>query len=211
MKCSDCGLTIRPVVVLDIDGTLANYHQEFISFCERYFGTRFNYYWDGEGNFEDHLGITRAQYREAKLAYRQGGHKRWLPLYPGVYDLFEDLAVYDCEIWICTTRPWQRLDNIDPDTQEWLRRNNLSVNGLLYGDDKYRQLMSRVDGARVAACVEDLPEQFDMAHHLGLPVIQIERQHNSGAGLSRVPRGSMDVVRAWVSDRVLSWNQKNDF
>lgn len=210
MKCTTCSHKIKPVVVLDIDGTLADYHTEFTAFCEKYFDTWQRYEWNGGGDFEDYLGLSRNQYREAKLAYRQGGYKRWLPLYPGVRDLFDDLSVYPVEIWICTTRPWQRLDNIDPDTQEWLHRNHLNVDGLLYGDDKYRQLVDRVDQRRVAACVEDLPEQFDNAHDLGLPVIQIERQHNSGFGLSRVPRGNMQVVRAWVSDRVEKWNVDND-
>ena len=92
MRCSDCGKRIKPVVVFDIDGTLANYHDTFVGFCDIYFHHQFKQDWDGSGNWEDFLGLTRAEYREVKLAYRQGGHKRWLPLYPGAAKMFFDLG-----------------------------------------------------------------------------------------------------------------------
>lgn len=211
MLCSRCSSNLAPVVVFDIDGTLAQYHEPFTTFCDDYFATRLHHGWDGKGNFEDYLGLTRPQYRDAKLAYRQGGNKRWAPLYPGMRAMVmaakEDLGA---DIWIATTRPWNRLDNVDPDTQEWIRRFSLPVDGLLYGDDKYRQLIKAVDPERIVAVVEDLGEQVEEANRLRLPVIQIERTHNQAASARRMPRGNIDTVSGWVQHRIDQWKGRND-
>lgn len=220
MRCSGCSQPIRPVVALDIDGTLADYHTAFHNFCRGYWdlheapdpapwgcgvliGQRCSY--DGSNNFEDHIGITKAQYREAKLAYRQGGNKRWLTAYAGSHELVKAIHAAGAELWVCTTRPWNSLSNIDPDTQEWLRRQGFEVDGLLYGDSKYQQLVEAVDKDRVVGCVEDLAEQFDMARALSLPVIQVARDHNGAATQKRVPRGTLDLVQAWVLHQIEDW------
>lgn len=210
MKCTDCGKQLKPVVVFDIDGTLSDYHETFTSFCEDYFGFDMPHGWDGTGNFENYLRLTRPQYREAKLAYRQGGNKRWAPMYPGSRQMVIEAVRSGSEVWIATTRPWQRLDNIDPDTREWLARNSLNVDGLLFGEDKYHRLLKAIDRERIAACVEDLAEQFDQASMLGLPVIQIERRHNRAPGVRRMPRGNIDVVRDWVQHRIDQWKDNNE-
>lgn len=207
MLCSGCSQKISPIVVCDIDGTLGDYHSHFTEFCRTYFGfTMPGMPWDGTGEFEEHLGLTKEQYRAAKLAYRQGGNKRWLPAYPGVSEMVFSVYAAGAEVWIATTRPWDRLDNIDPDTREWLRRNDIRYDGLLYGEDKYRQLLEHVDMDRVVAVIEDLPEQFGMAHGLGLPVIMRENFHNVHA--KPIPRGRLDVCFNWALGRIKEWEEK---
>src|SRR4051812_39188156 len=79
MKCSDCSKRVKPIVVSDIDGTLSMYHEAITSFSARYFGTdapRDPYY--GDEPFRDYLGLTQEQHRAMKLAYRQGGNKRFV-------------------------------------------------------------------------------------------------------------------------------------
>lgn len=212
MLCSRCSEHVEPVVVFDIDGTLADYHTAFYNFCVTYWDLSRPYQevcsWDGSGDFENYIGITKDQYREAKLAYRQGGSKRSLYAYSG---LLAEAIKLQCvaELWVATTRPWNSLSNIDPDTQEWLRRNSLKPKGLLYGETKYQQLLEAVDKDRIVACIEDLPDQFDMAAGLGLPVIQIMRNHNMAPQCERAPRGTVTIVAAWVQDRLDQWRQEH--
>ncbi len=89
MLCSGCSETVTPIVVWDIDGTLGAYHWAFTEFVRRYWNLDVNPHtdpWYGEGEFEDYLGLTKERYRQAKLAYRLGGNKRWLPIYQGAQE-----------------------------------------------------------------------------------------------------------------------------
>lgn len=178
MLCTTCNTVIHPVVAVDIDGTLAQYHETFLGFARHYFNRPLPTAWSGQGDWEEYLGLTRAEYREAKLAFRQGGFKRWMPAFPDVMDLLRRLREEGVEVWLCSTRPWAQVNNIDPDTQEWLRRHNFTPDGLLYGDDKYMQLVEAVDPRRVVAVLDDLREQCQIAENLGLPAMQVARVHN---------------------------------
>jgi hypothetical protein len=117
------------------------------------------------------MGIDKRTYREVKLAYRQGGLKRTMPVYKGAAALTKAIQEAGAQVWICTTRPYLRLDNIDPDTREWLRRNNIQYNAVLFGEDKYEELARQV-GHRVVAIVDDLPEMIHAA--LGIEWQQVD-------------------------------------
>lgn len=217
MICTNCSKPVVPVASLDIDGTLGNYHDTFRVFCANYFakdGLRTLPPWPGVGEFEDYLGLTKAQYREAKLAWRQGGNKRWLPSYPGASELAIDIRRAGIELWVATTRPWQRLDNIDPDTKEWLRRNCIVIDGLLYGEDKYKQLVEHVEPGRILGVVEDLPEQLEVARGVGLATYMVDRSHNrdwlrSLEPADRPAHGSLASASVWLAERLHRWKESN--
>lgn len=207
MKCSDCSKRVTPVVVSDIDGTLGAYHEPFIGFCSRYFSipVPVNEPYDGSVEMEEWIGITKVQYREAKLAYRQGGNKRWMPAYDGASDFAHAVREAGAEFWVATSRPWQRLDNIDPDTRFWLAQNDISFDGLLYGEDKYIQLVNNVDRSRVVLVVDDLPEQLEKASNLQLPYFQVDRPHNSFGFLRWSPRGDLRDAMVAAQQRIEGW------
>ena len=182
----------KPVIAVDIDGTLADYHFWFLKFAELYLGKPMPS--ASEINpalpLYRHMGISKPAYRETKLAYRQGGMKRSMPILPGSADLAEHirrpatwLGMYGsglgCELWICTTRPYLRLDNIDPDTREWLRRNRIKYDALLFdpagGERKYSELM-RQAGKRVVAGLDDLPAQITRGLAAGVPYMFLRDQ-----------------------------------
>lgn len=162
----------KPVVALDIDGTLGNFHSHFTRFAQEWIGRE----------MPDHglntsgvplfkwLGMSKATYRQCKLAYRQGGMKRSMPCYDGASDLTRWLRKSGAEVWICTTRPYLRLDNIDPDTRHWLRRNGIQYDGVLFGEHKYRDLHRMLNG-RVVFVVDDLPEMIEQAESQGMEAI----------------------------------------
>lgn len=204
MKCTECSRAVKPVVAVDIDGTLGDYHSHLLSFTEGYFGRHLPWHWDGSGNWEDFLGLTNAEYREAKLAFRQGGQKRTMPLFPGARELTTALSEAGAEVWITTTRPWMRHDATDPDTREWLRRNGIKYDHLLYDDEKYRQLANIVDRNRVVAVIDDLPEQIREANKM-FPgrAIMVRREHNAYA---LMPSSSLPMAKAIVLTRLEGWS-----
>lgn len=160
-----------PVVALDIDGTLGAYHAHFTRFAEAWTGKQMPSSSEPTGGlpFYKHLGISKSTYRRIKLAYRQGGLKRSMPVYSGVGELTRHIRSKGCQVWICTTRPYLSLDNIEPDTKHWLRdRAKAQFDNVLFGEHKYRDLVKAVGRDRVVMVADDLPEMVDQAIDLGL-------------------------------------------
>lgn len=197
-----------PVVSLDIDNTLGNYHAHFLHFAELWFGKKMPDPMEINPGLPLYkfMRVTKARYREAKLAYRQGGWKRWMPAYPGAADLTAMIRSAGAEVWICTTRPYLRLDNIDPDTREWLRRNRMIYNAILFGEDKYTEL-KRQAGDRVVAVVDDLPEMLQAAKRNGFNNLYMRSQpYNVGYPV----RSFNDSFQLWtdLKQDILRWKGK---
>lgn len=170
----------KPVVALDLDGTIGDYHTHFTNFAEAWVGRKMP---SSESinpglALHKHLHMSKGTYRDCKLAYRQGGMKRSMPVYEGAKALTHSLRRAGAEVWICTTRPWLRLDNIDPDTRHWMRRHGIQYDGVLYGEHKYRDLARNVGAERVIAVLDDLPELCAQACSLGLPAFLRDQPYN---------------------------------
>lgn len=176
MLCTNCTNKIKPIVAVDIDGTIGDYHGHFVEFAQRYIGPpyhealRLEEKYDGRAKFSewfcDRFGISLTEFRQIKLAYRQGAQKRSMPLYAGAPEMVKAFRAAGAEVWIATTRPYLRIDNIDPDTRAWLDRHGFEFDGLIYDEFKYERLAEMIDPARVAAVAEDLRERVDEATRL---------------------------------------------
>lgn len=169
---------IKPVIGLDVDGTIGQYHDHFCTFAAAWLGKPLRLGYDGTVPLNKWLGISKARYRAVKLAYRQGGLKRSMPFYNGARDLTVALRRAGAEVVVCTTRPYLHLSNIEPDTVESLRRNGIQYDGLIMGEHKYRQLAREYGKENVVMVLDDLPEQLDVALAIGLPAVMRVNGHN---------------------------------
>jgi len=115
--CSNCSNHIEPVIALDIDGTLGDYHSHFLRFTAAYLGgdePTLNLLrgstpvYGGVEPFREYccrtFDITVDVFRDIKLAYRQGAQKRSMPNLPGASVAYWQLH-RSAEIWLTTTRP----------------------------------------------------------------------------------------------------------
>lgn len=172
----------KPVVAVDIDGTLGDYHAHFLWFATLWFGRPFPDPTEVNPGMRlsTFMGIPHHEYRECKLAYRQGGLKRFMPAYPFARELSRNVRSAGAQFWICTTRPYLRLDNIDPDTREWLRRNEIEYDAVIWegleGETKYHDLVCQVGLNRIVAVADDLPEQTADAERQGIQSIYLRDQ-----------------------------------
>jgi hypothetical protein len=216
--CEKCQTPILPVVALDIDGTLGDYHAHINEFARNWFGpdraiaAGYAPVYDGTRPHRD--WFTEAYecdvttFRQVKLAYRQGGWKRTMPPFPGARSLVSDLREI-AEVWLTTTRPWDRYDRIDPDTKEWCRRNRIEFDALLFDEDKVEVLMERA-GERVCFFLDDEVEQLDLAEAQwpGSTVLR-STQYNRGIRYPVMARG-MDEAREMAKAHITDWQIKQE-
>lgn len=214
MKCTECNQPVKPVVAFDIDGTLADYHGYFLRFAAHWLGINqaapdgmgalLTY--DGSCSLAEWLDVDIQTYRQIKLAYRQGGMKRSMPAFPNASQVVNFFVESGIEVWITTTRPYLRLDNVDPDTRHWLERNCMMYSGLIYDENKYERLIEIVGHERICGVVEDLPEKFDIAWELGLRPVQHGTPYNSA--VARTPRArNLVVAGSMILDQVREWRE----
>lgn len=209
---------VRPVVALDLDGTLLDYYPHFLRFAAMYFGT-----WDpDEPSFYDYdariplhsyLRVSKTSYRQCKLAYRRGQMKRSLLMLPHPFPqagaLTRHLRRWGCDVWLCTTRPYLSHDEVDDATRHNLRRNGVVYQGIIWGEHKYRELVRTVGRNRIAAVVDDLPDMCRQAETLGLPVGFALRPHNDrqysslGARWPKVVHHEDTLV--WLREQLDKW------
>lgn len=160
-----------PIVALDLDGTLGDYHEHFRAFATMWTGREI--VWDPSinGSFAAQLGMSKATYRKCKLAYRMGGLKRSMPVFEGASELTRIIRSRGVMVVACTTRPYLQMTTIDGDTQHWVRRNKLQVDGIIYGEHKYRDLVKGVGKERVICALEDDLSQIGVANQLGISTV----------------------------------------
>jgi len=193
-------------VALDIDGVLGLYHEHLLDFMDGYFGRTMLRGWDGTGDWEKFLGLSQYDYREAKLAFRQGGMKRTMPVSPGAFNIAYKAKAHGAELWITTTRPYNRLDSVDPDTREWLHRNHIDYDHLLYDEHKYDRLALIVDPKRVVFVLDDLPEMAAEAdRNFRSRSYLLTRPHNqTGRNQRAVP--NLVVAQDIMIDNIKNWS-----
>jgi hypothetical protein len=133
-----------------------------------------------------------------------------MPTYPDAQWLVDNLRWDEVEVWLTTTRPYLRLDGVDPDTRAWLERNGIKYDGLLYDKDKYNVLAERVDPDRVVAVLDDLPELYDVASQLfGEEVPILHRQkYNELITRPNMAEG-LTAALGMIQDRLEVWHGKH--
>lgn len=203
------------MVAVDIDGTLGDYHGHFIKFAEGYLGHgRNGINYAGRERFRDWFckvyGIDLTTFRDIKLAYRQGAQKRTMPIYHYASRFMQRLHEAGAEVWITTTRPYLRLDNVDPDTRFWLDFHEIEYEGLIYDKYKYRILAARVDPDRVVAVVEDLHEKVQEAEqHFGTDKVFWRRNVYNAGVIAPVGAGCADLERlaGVIETNIQKWKE----
>lgn len=219
MRCSSCYQDVKPVVAFDIDGTLADYHGHFIDFAVRWLGNGYRKpkgreAYDGSEPhrewFTRTMEVDVTTFRAIKLAFRQGGMKRTMPIYRESAETILYLSHQGAEIWLTTTRPWERFDRVDPDTRHWLDQHGIEFDGLIYDDAKMAALAERVDPDRIVAVIDDLTEVLEEANDMFPNATTILRKTVHNRGVHWGHEGYMGSIQEWVEQSIVNWRAFHD-
>lgn len=192
---------MKPVVGLDVDGTISQYHRHFIEFAEQWLGKEIRGEYDGSVKMHQWCGVSRQRYRQIKLGYRQSGLKRAMLVHAGASELSAGLRKEGARVVICTTRPYLSLSNIEPDLREWLRRNRIQYDDIILGEHKYRELARGYGAENIVGVLDDLPEMVQQAEFLGLQPILRSQPHNLHFAWSPSVDG-LEEARLMLSERI---------
>jgi phosphoglycolate phosphatase-like HAD superfamily hydrolase len=211
--CTKCSTPVTPVVAIDIDGTLGDYHGHFLTFARSYFLTppRAHRVYNGSGSFKrwwmKEFMRSEKDWHDVKLAYRQGGMKRTMPIRPNARHLMQYIKEREkVELWVTTTRPYLSLDNIVPDTIEWLHRHNIfDYDGILFDEDKYEQLAERVDPDRIVAVVDDLVDMCLHADDVLGRSVSIMAANKYNTGVSWPIKLTLEETTPEILKRIAAW------
>jgi hypothetical protein len=214
MLCTKCSEVVHPVVAVDLDGTLGDWHRHFQLFAEDWLGRTQKIeagHYDGRWRYRvwfcQAYGVDTTTFRAIKLAFRQSGLKRSMPPRPGAVDMMEGLAKL-CEVWVTTTRPHDRYDRVDPDTVEWLRRNRIPYGGLLFDEDKVHELYRRVDPGRVVAVLDDEPRVL-LSVVRGAPIL-LRTDYNYEADWNGMTAENLSVAWADIGNLLAQWSEEHE-
>lgn len=217
MKCTACHAPVKPVVAIDIDGTLGDYHSHFLAFADEYLGKSSAHMYTGYLPFKDWFRqmykVDDRTWKDIKLAYRQGAMKRSMPLFDGAGELTDAVQAANAELWLTTTRPYMRLDNVDPDTRAWLERHRIGYDHMIYDDEKYPLLAELVGADRVVAVLDDLAEQLHSASAVfgaQVPIMRGTQYNRKVHGVSTFRVYDLHEAKNLIVDRIEQWRAMHD-
>lgn len=220
MLCSRCSEVLKPVVAVDIDGTLGDYHGHFWNFACNWLGSSGPAYMSGLGKYDGSLSYSTwfcsehqiadlTTFRAIKLAYRQGGMKRTMPMWEFAPELCKNVMDAGAELWLTTTRPYLSLDGIDRDTRSWLERHGIPYDHLMYDEHKYPVLNERVHAERVIAVVDDEYEQCAMAAQIWGKHVPVQRGIPYNENARFFPRmESLASISNEIAKRIAQWREQ---
>lgn len=206
-----------PIVAIDIDGTLGDYHGHFLRFAEAWYGRAMPASDEINPGMPLHkfMRTSKATYRQCKLAYRQGGLERSMPVYDGATELCKSIRAHGAELWLCTTRPYLKLDSQSINTRHWLKRNRIPYDALLFGENKYRDLARNVGASRsergtsrVVAVLDDLPEMIEQADSLGFWTMLRDQPYNRHF-VWHYRADDLHQARRVIFQEISTWRSKN--
>jgi uncharacterized HAD superfamily protein len=195
---------MKPKVLLDLDGTVANFYTGFATYLNDNYGTTLGFNDEPSGyNFEDWGGGVEAlNIKEATAAWIQDGGYAYMELYPGAAEFVATLKdLFD--VWVVTARSGEasrftpKLDaKIKADTKKWVK-DNLGLDRVLFSFNKPTLCVN--NGIQVM--LEDKLSTAIEGAKEGVKTVLIDRSWNSSP-----PR--LNIYRATNYDEALKYLRK---
>lgn len=157
----DAIASIRPIVLIDLDGVLNHYPKPFLDFVAQQTGKQYE---TMEALEEQDMALKV----QMKHLYRQSGIKRTLPVREDSVFSCQALARAGYDLVIMSQRPRDLYARIEGDTIYWLRRQQVPYSRLLFVSDKQRRLILSPLKERIRFAVDDDANVVDRLRDLGI-------------------------------------------
>ena len=175
-------ITGRNIVIMDLDGTLANYRESFLSWLQVKQGTS-NLLYDRSFTLllDEELEMTYPDYVALKEEFEESGGYRNLTIYPEILYMLNFLHTEGWYIIVTTARPAGRYQRIFKDTLHWLRSFNLPLDELyMMGDERVLLASKLLKAGNEVVIWDDDPTVLRRAARSGINVYARKHQYNIG-------------------------------
>lgn len=169
-----------PIVMVDIDGVLADYPQSFYNFVNKKLGTSYDPEKQNDYDICRAMGLTREKYEELKFEYRESGYKRDIDTIDGAVSSMKILKDSGFLIVVFTARPVSEHNRIEIDTYHWLEKNQIPFDALLFAEKKHEELAKFYKHFKPICFIEDSESNADYLSNDGINVVLFNKpyQHN---------------------------------
>ncbi len=162
-------LANHPCAIVDIDGVLADYPRCFEIWCEVNFFPGISRH-DMQRLLREMPALNRA---DLKHKYRQSGVKADLPVLPGAREFLQLLrSRRNLKVILLTNRPYHQYYRIYPDTLEWLAKNDLPYDGIVWAQDKGVDALKLFKN--ICWAVDDSEDQVANLRRAGITTIKVD-------------------------------------
>lgn len=183
------------IVIVDIDGVLANLEKDLYSFIMKDISSVIKYgmascighesevqtFADVYDSLKTTRDIKKYQpdlYELYKDVYRTKSHHRFLEVIDGAVEFTKQLKKLGLTIMIITARPYEKYNNLWADTMEWLDDAKIKYDALYFDNKKHEKIIKLFDGniKRVKYVVDDLKSICDSFEKIGIKSFNVNHK-----------------------------------
>lgn len=187
-----------PVVITDIDGTLADYRSGFVEWLRKYHHGELPEDKATTLAMEVDLGLSYPKYVKYKDEFESSGGYANIPIYPEVKDVLSSLHLAGFHILAYTARPAQTFSRIWNDTWQWLTYNQIGVyiRELRIGKEtRIARACELRDLGHPVVLLEDEPDTALRAANAGIRVLLRQQPYNFGVLHDNIGRVNQFTAR----------------
>lgn len=174
------------LIIVDIDGVLADYVTGFTDFVDQSTGLvmpRNVASYDLYGEFGIIVGHEKVY--DLKHQFRESGLKAHLPVIDGARDFLHSMKLANRYILLMSARPYKKYKRIMADTMEWLKKNDLPFNAILWDENKEERVVKEYHFAEFV--VEDHIGNAKAIASKGVRVYLRDTSYNQGSIIEGMP------------------------
>jgi len=169
----------KKVCYLDIDGVLNNYPKCWLDFLQ---GKLLS---DDSRTQYIIKDLRRAKhnipyqiYKDLKWEYRESGYKTTIPTTPMAPEITYDLHQMGYHIVIITARPVKEHPSLFKQTVDWLQKNSIEFDDLIFDEDKHIAVLKRYPHLKFG--VEDHRYYANLVASWGYKMYLLDNKYNQG-------------------------------
>lgn len=158
---------------LDIDGILNYYPEPWVNFLNSKLCTNFSSLNEAKDT------VPYQVYKNIKYEYRESGVKATLQIRPEAVELTRVLKASGFLILIITSRPFSEHKSLHKQTTDWLANNGIQYDGIVFGLDKYIEVLQKAPNLRFLA--DDHRYYCNLVSRWGYQTYLLDNPYNQGA------------------------------